>query len=165
MLMLLDELIYVHSHIGWGHQNVKVSDQNIVVLIFLTFSFKCSCYILWYSEAVVRKFSVKWTFLNKHFSKFLGKLLCWGPFFHKVNDRLEKRPQHRCFPKNFARHFKVPILYNTCERVLLVLMRIGLVWGAADFSMFCIIVWKSVFEVLRCSFQMILLWWAHEPTY
>ena len=33
---------------------------------------------------------------------------------------------------NFARFFGTPILYNICERQLLVLMRIGFVWRAAN---------------------------------
>ena len=42
----------------------RIGDQNMVALIFLTFSFKCPWYILPYSEAVVRKCSVKRVFLN-----------------------------------------------------------------------------------------------------
>ena len=32
---------------------------------------------------------------------------------------------------NFARFFRTPILYNICERLLLVLVRIGFVWRDA----------------------------------
>ena len=96
----------------------------------------------------------------KHFAKFIGKLLCQSLFFHKVAGRLEKRLQHRCFSVNFARFFRAPLLYNICERLLLVLVRISLVWRAANLPMFCIVVCNSVFEVLRCSFPLILHWWA-----
>ena len=95
----------------------------------------------------------------KHFAKFIEKLLCRSLFFYKVACRLEKRLQH-VFPCNFARFFRTPILNNICERLLLVLVRTGLVWRAANLLMFCIIVCKSVFEVLRRSFQLILHWWA-----
>ena len=61
---------------------------------------------------------------------------------------------------NFARLFRIPILYNICEWLFLVLARIDLVWCAANLSMFFINVCKSVFEVLGCSFQLILHWWA-----
>ena len=104
--------------------------------------------------------SAKRVFLNKYFAKFIGKLLCQSLFFHKVTAQLEKRLQQRCFSVNFVRFFRTPILYNICKQLLLVLVRIGFAWYAAKLSMFCIIVCKSVFEVLRCSFQLILHWWA-----
>ena len=44
---------------------------------------------------------------------------------------------------NFARFFRTPILYNICERLLLVLVRISLVWRAANLSIFYIIDCKS----------------------
>ena len=96
----------------------------------------------------------------KHFAKFIGKLLCRSLIFHKVAGRLGKRLQHRCFSVNFARFFVTLNLYNICERLLLVLVRIGLVGRAENLSMFCIIVCKSVFELLRSSFQLILHWWG-----
>ena len=37
---------------------------------------------------------------------------------------------------DFGRFFRTPILYNICERLLLVLVRIGLVYRAANLSMF-----------------------------
>ena len=64
MLMLFDELMFVHLHLSWGYENVEVSGQSIVAFIFLTFSFKCSWHILRYSEAIIRKCSVKRVFLN-----------------------------------------------------------------------------------------------------
>ena len=92
----------------------------------------------------------------KHFAKLIGKLLCWSLFFHKVAGRLEKRIQHKCFSLNFERFFRTPILYNIFDQLLLVLVRIGLAWRAVNLSMFCIIVCKSVFDVLGCSFQLLL---------
>ena len=44
---------------------------------------------------------------------------------------------------NFARFFRTPISYNICERLFLVLVRIGLVWQAANLSIFCVIDCKS----------------------
>ena len=89
----------------------------------------------------------------KHIAKFTGKLLYRSLFFHKVAGRLEKRLQ--CTgSEHLLWFFRTPILYN--ERLLLVLVRIGLVWRAANLSMFFIIVCKSVFEVLGYSFQLIL---------
>ena len=79
-----------------------------------------------------------------HFAKFIGKLLCRSLFFHKVAGRLEKGLQHSCFSVNFSRFFGTTILYNMCERLLLLLVTITLVWRAANLLMFCIIVCKSV---------------------
>ena len=92
-------------------------------------SFKRSWYILRYSEAVIRKCFVKRLKKSvlKHFAKFIGKLLCRSLFSHKLASRFEKRLQHRCCSVNFARFFRTPILYNIFERLLLVLVRIGLV--------------------------------------
>ena len=60
------------------------------------------------------------------------------------------------FSVNFARFFRTLILHNICERLFLILVRIGLVQRAANISMFFIIDCMSVFQVLRCSFQLIL---------
>ena len=87
----------------------------------------------------------------KHFAKFIEKLLFQSLFFHKVGGWLEKRLQRRCFSMNLVRFFRMPILYN--------------MWTAASgisenslSSIFCTIVCKSVFELLRVSFQLILQW-------
>ena len=117
MLMLIDELMYVHSHVSW--------------------------------KGVL-----------KHFTNFVRKLLCRSLFVHTVAGWLEKRLQQRGLSMNFARFFTIPILYNICEQLLLVLVRIGYLCPAANLLMFCIIACKSVFEVLWCSFQLILNWWA-----
>ena len=42
----------------------------------------------------------------KHFTKFIGKLLCRSLFSHKVAGQLEKRLQHKWFSVNFTRFFK-----------------------------------------------------------
>ena len=38
--------VLIQSHISCRHQNIEVSDQNIVALIPLTFSFKCYIFFL-----------------------------------------------------------------------------------------------------------------------
>ena len=43
---------------------------------------------------------------------------------------------------------------NSCERLLLLLVRIGLVWPAANLLMFCRIDCKSVLKVLSFSTEM-----------
>ena len=136
------------------------------------------------SEAVAQMCSVKKRVL-RNFAKFTGKHLCQSLFFSRVAGlrpviSLKKRLWHRCFPVNIAKFIRTPFLKEhlwwllllllVLVRIglhlwwllllLLVLVRIGLVWRAANLSMFCIIVCKSVFEVLRCSFQLILHWWA-----
>ena len=96
----------------------------------------------------------------KNFLKFTEKHLCWSVFLIKLKAQaspppfLRKTPAQVC-SMNFARFFRTPI-YDICERLLLVLVRIGLAWGAANLSVFRIIDCKSLFEVLRCSFQLIL---------
>ena len=95
----------------------------------------------------------------KHIAKFTGKLLCRSLFFHKVAGRLEKRLQ--CTDsEHLLWFFRTPILYN--ERLLLVLVRIGLVWGAANLSMSSIIVCRSVFD-LKISSDFTLM--STQPTY
>ena len=78
------------------------------------------------------------------------------------------------FSRDFARFFRIPILdlitvyyakkfvsknptkftENSCERLLLVLVRIRLVWPAAKLLMFCTIDCKSVFKVLSLFTEM-----------
>ena len=119
------------------------------------------------SEAVAQRCSVKKRVL-RNFAKFTGKHLCQSLFFSRVAGQrpvtsLKKRLWHRCFLVNIAKFIRTPFLKEHLWwmlLLLLVLVRIGLVWRAANLSMFCIIVCKSVFEVLRCSFQLILHWWA-----
>ena len=42
----------------------------------------------------------------------------------------------------------IDLLYNICERLLLILVRIGLVWPAVNILMFYRIVSKLVFKIL-----------------
>ena len=56
--------------------------------------------------------------------KFTGKYLCLSLFFNKVTDLrpatlLKKRLWHRCFPVNFSKLLRTPILKDICERLLL----------------------------------------------
>ena len=61
-----------------------------------------------------RKCSVKKGIVIKNFAKFTGKQLCWGLFFNKVAGlrpaTLLRRLQQRCFPVNFGKFLKTPIL-------------------------------------------------------
>ena len=59
------------------------------------------------------------------FSKFTGKHQCWSVFLIKLQacSSFKMRLQHRCFPENFARFFRTPILYmityaiqNSCTK-------------------------------------------------
>ena len=68
---------------------------------------------------------------------------------------LKNTPAQVFLFRNFA-IFLQHLFCITCKRLLLVLVRIGLVWRAPYLSMFPIIDCKSVFKVLRCSFQLIL---------
>ena len=62
------------------------------------------------TEAVVRRCSVKKDVL-RNFAKFTGKRLCQSLFFNKVG--VEKRHLHRCFPVNFPKFLRTPLLKNT----------------------------------------------------
>ena len=67
--------------------------------------------------------SLKQVFLKK-LTKFIRKHLCWSLFFNKVSDLrnaalLKKRLQQRCFPANFVKFLKTPLLQNTSRRLLL----------------------------------------------
>ena len=70
-----------------------------------------------------RRCSVRNGILRK-LAKFTGKHLCQSLFFNKVSGLrsltlLKRRLWHRCFPMNFAKFLRTPILKNTSERVLL----------------------------------------------
>ena len=82
--------------------------------------------------------------------------------FLKISKNLQKTPVLECvfliklkislqtqvfFSMNFARLVRTPILYSICEQLLLVLVRIGLAYRAANLSVFSIIDFKSVFKV------------------
>ena len=66
---------------------------------------------------------------SETFRKIHRKITVPESLFHKVAGQSEKRLQYRCFSVNFARFFRRPILYNICEWLFLVLVRIGLVCG------------------------------------
>ena len=60
----------------------------------------------------------------KNFAKFTGKHLCQSLFFDKVHGPkpatlLKKRLWLRCFPVNFAKFSRTPLLQNTSGRLLL----------------------------------------------
>ena len=87
---------------------------------------------------------------------------------------LLERGSREVFSRDFARFFRIPILdlitvyyakkfvpknptkftENSCERLLLVLVRIRLVWPTAKLLMFCRIDCKSVFKVLSLFTEM-----------
>ena len=54
----------------------------------------------------------------RNFAKFTGKHLCQKVFFNKVAgprpaNLLKKTLRHRCFPMNFGRFLRTPLLQNT----------------------------------------------------
>ena len=60
----------------------------------------------------------------RNFTKFTGKYLCHSLFFNKVAGLrpatlLKKRLWHSCFPVNFAKFLRTPILQNSPGRLLL----------------------------------------------
>ena len=60
----------------------------------------------------------------RNFAKFTGKHLCQSFFFNKVSGLrpatlLKKRIWHRCFPANFAKFLKTPILTEHLRCLLL----------------------------------------------
>ena len=59
----------------------------------------------------------------RNFAKFTEKHLCHSLFFNKVAGLrpatlLKKRLWYRCFPVNFAKFLRTPILQNTSGRLL-----------------------------------------------
>ena len=62
----------------------------------------------------------------KHFANFTGKNLCWSLFLIKFTKRkklfIKNRLQHRCFSAIFGTFLRKPILENTCERLLLLIL-------------------------------------------
>ena len=62
----------------------------------------------------------------KNFAKITRKHMYPSLFFKKVAGlrpatSLKKRLRQRCFPDNFAKLLRTPILWNICERLLLLL--------------------------------------------
>ena len=65
--------------------------------------------------------------LLKNFTKFTGKHLGQSLFFNKFASLrsatlLKKRLWHRCFPVNFVKFLRTPVLKNTSGRLLLTLI-------------------------------------------
>ena len=59
----------------------------------------------------------------KNFANFTGKHLCWSLFSTKLQTfrpatLLKKRLLRSCFPVEFAKFLRTPILKNTCELLL-----------------------------------------------
>ena len=60
----------------------------------------------------------------ENFAKFTGKHLCQSLFFNKVAmlrpaNVLKMRLWHSCFPVNFAKFLRTPVLQNTSARLFL----------------------------------------------
>ena len=77
-----------------------------------------------WAEAVARKCSVEKVFLEILQNSQAGKHLCQSFFFNKVSGLrpatlLKKRIWHRCFPANFAKFLKTPILIEHLRWLLL----------------------------------------------
>ena len=67
--------------------------------------------------------------LFRNFAKFTGKHLCQSLFFKKIAGLrpailFKKRLWHRCFPVNFAKFLRTPLLRNNSGRLLLTLSNI-----------------------------------------
>ena len=54
----------------------------------------------------------------ENFAKFTRKHLCLSMLFNKIAG-LKKRPWNKCFPVNFAKFLRTPLLRNTSGRPLL----------------------------------------------
>ena len=54
----------------------------------------------------------------ENFAKFTRKHLCQSMLFNKIAG-LKKRPWNKCFPVNFAKFLRTPLLRNTSGRPLL----------------------------------------------
>ena len=94
------------------------------------------------TEAVAQRCSVKKLFLKISYNSQKECL------FNKVeglrSTTLLKRDSSTSASfVNFVRFFRTPVLYNICERLLLALVRIGLVWRAANLSIFFMMDCKS----------------------
>ena len=87
--------------------------------------FCCNFYSTIYRSSH-RRYSVTKGVL-RNFAKFTGKHLCQSLFFNKVAGLrpatlLKRRLWHRCFPVNFAKFLRRPVLQNTFGRLLLLLL-------------------------------------------
>ena len=62
----------------------------------------------------------------RNFTKFTGKHLCQSLFFNKVTGLgLKKRFWHRCFPVDFAKFLRIPLVQNFYGRLLLKLQTLN----------------------------------------
>ena len=82
-------------------------------MAFIPSQIKSSRPELFYKKGVLR-----------NFTKFRGKHLCQGLFFNKAADLrpanlLRKRLWHRCFPVNFAKFLRTPLLTENLLWLLL----------------------------------------------
>ena len=55
----------------------------------------------------------------RNFTKFTGKHLCQSLFGVRPATLLKKRLKHRCFPVNFMKFLRTPVLQNTSRRLIL----------------------------------------------
>ena len=75
---------------------MEVGDQNIVALILLKFTLKCS----WHIIAILRSSCTEVICkkgVYKNFAKFIEKQLYLSPFFNKVAGQLKKETPAQCF--------------------------------------------------------------------
>ena len=99
--------------ISWGLvTSLRLSLQSLLII----------------AEAASRRCSVKKDVL-RNFSKFKGKHLYQSHFLNKVAG-LKKRLCHRCFPVNFGKFPRPPLLQITARRVLLSLVT----WDYPDYK-------------------------------
>ena len=81
----------------------------------------------------------------RNFAHFTGKHLCQSLFFNQVAGLspavlLTKRLWHRCFPVNFVKFLRAPILQNIFGRLFLCCLKLCLF--ACDIGMF----WSIILE-------------------
>ena len=103
--------------------------QFYVLLLFTYFiisTFHVFCPSL-YSQETNRSSHRRWFVKRgvfKNFAKFTGKHLRYSVFFNKVAGLLpsnlsKKRLWRRCFPVNFAKFLRTPLLESTSKRLFL----------------------------------------------
>ena len=107
-----------------------------------------------YTSLIMQRYLEGKKFFFQIFLKFTRKHLCLRPSL-----LLESDSSAGVFLWIF-RDFLEHIFCIKYERLLLVLVSISLFWSAANLTIFCIIDSKSVPEILRYSFQLILHWWT-----
>ena len=126
-------------------KNKGFFENNIdnIKLIFITISFLITTALLdshkqFLPETVVPRCSIKKAFSQISQKKTCGVSFsksCWPSItpentikpevfwcfqgFQKTCNFTKKRPHHKCFPGNFAKFSRTPILKNICKRLLL----------------------------------------------